>query len=162
MKSETVLIKKFHNKLPKFKDGRINYASSNIAPVVTLVVKHKEEYLLMKRSQKVNTYKGKWGNVGGYIDQLRPAKEIALQELREEIGITEEQISSIKRGNPSEYFDRKINMTWIVFPFLIELEERPEIKLDWEHEEFRWIKPEEIKNFDIVPDIDKYFNYLFY
>lgn len=29
------------------------------------------------------------------------------------------------------------------------------IKLDWEHTEFMWIRKEELKNFDIVPELDK-------
>ena len=51
--------------------------------------------------------------------------------------------------------DSKINKTWIVHPVLVELKEKPEIKLDWEHTEFRWIKPEELNNYDFVTDLDK-------
>ena len=45
--------------------------------------------------------------------------------------------------------------TWIVHPILVELKSLPQLKLDWEHTEHRWIKPEDINKFDIVPQIDK-------
>ena len=47
------IIKEFANKLPKFPDGRIDYSSSDIAPVITVFVKHKDKILLLKRSDKV-------------------------------------------------------------------------------------------------------------
>ena len=48
-----------------------------------------------------------------------------------------------------------INKKWIVTPVLVELKDKPEIKLDWEHTEFEWIKPEEMKNYDTVVSLDK-------
>ncbi|RLE47145.1 hypothetical protein DRJ25_03185 [Candidatus Woesearchaeota archaeon] len=161
MKDEITLVKEFQERLPKFPDGRVNYSDSEIAPVVTLLVKCCEKYLLLKRSQKVSSYKGKWANIGGYIDRPITAKEIALKELEEETGITADKVTSIKKGEAIEYHDGQTNKTWIVFPFLAELEKIPEIRLDWEHERYVWISPEEIKEFDIVPDIDKYFSYKF-
>jgi len=155
------IMEQLHKKLPKFEDGRIDYTHSEIAPVITVLIKFEEEYLLLKRSQKVLSYKGKWANVGGYLDEFKPAKEKAICEVEEETGIRKNQIKSIKTGKPSRYFDKLINMTWIVQPFLIELNEKPEIKIDWEHEEYKWIKIEELKNIEIIPDLDKYFNYLF-
>ena len=40
-------------------------------------------------------------------------------------------------------------------PVLVELKDKSEIKLDWEHTEFKWIKPEEMKNYDTVTSLDK-------
>ncbi len=36
-----------------------------------------------------------------------------------------------------------------------ELKNKPEIILDWEHTEYKWIKSKELKNFDMVPNLDK-------
>ena len=49
----------------------------------------------------------------------------------------------------------KIKKTWVVHPILIELNKKPEVKLDWEHTEFKWIKPEQIKDFDRVYGLEK-------
>lgn len=147
------IIKDFYNKLPKFPDGRIDYSNSDDAPVVTIIVKYKDEILLLKRSDKVWTYKGKWQAVAGYLDEARPLKEKVLEELREEIGVLENNIKKIKYGKMFEFHDKDIGKTWIVNPVLAELKEKPQIKIDFEHTEYRWIKPEEIEKFDIVPNL---------
>ena len=146
-------VKEFYNKLPKFPDGRINYANSDIAPVITCIVRFGDKILLLKRSNNVSTYKGKWQVVAGYLDEVRPLKEKVLEELREEIGITEKQIKKIKYGKILEFHDKDIGKTWIVNPVLAELKEKPQIKIDFEHTEYRWIKPEQIEKFDIVPNL---------
>ncbi len=46
-------------------------------------------------------------------------------------------------------------MTWLVAPVLVKLKRKPDVKIDYEHTEFKWIKPNEIDNYDIVPGADK-------
>ena len=98
----------------------------------------------MKRSDKVWTYKGKWNSVAGYLDDLKPLSKKALQEISEEIGVQEENILKIKIGDPFEFADENIKKTWIVHPLIAELKNKPEIKLDFEHTEYKWIQPEEL------------------
>ena len=43
---------------------------------------------------------------------------------------------------------------WKIHLFLWKVEEK-DIKIDWEHTEYRWIEPEKIKNFDTVPALGK-------
>ncbi|RLI76564.1 hypothetical protein DRP05_12680 [Archaeoglobales archaeon] len=143
--------------LPKLPDGRIDYSNSDIAPVITVFVKHGDEILILKRSDKVRTYKGKWNTVAGYLDEVKPIEYKVLEELREETGVEGNVISKIKFGRPYKFVDNKIKKTWIVFPVLVELKEKIDPKLDWEHTEFRWIKKEELANFDTVPNLDKSF-----
>lgn len=138
--------------LPRFPDGRIDYSNAKAAPVVTVFVRCKGEILLLKRSEKVGTYRGKWNTVAGYLDELRPVREKVLEELREEAGILEKDISSIRFGEPFRTVDKKINRTWFVHPVIVELREKT-CKIDWEHTEFRWIRPEELKDFDTVPNL---------
>jgi len=68
------LLKEFSKKLPKFEDGRINYSCSDEAPVITIFVRYKDKILLLKRSDKVAAYKGKWNTIAGYLDEIRPNK----------------------------------------------------------------------------------------
>jgi isopentenyldiphosphate isomerase len=150
-------VEEFSKKLPKFKDGRIDYSNSDTAPVITVFIKHKDRILLLKRSDKVLTYKGKWNSVAGYLDELKPIREKIEEEIREELGITEDIIHLIKMGEAYEFRDDKIGKTWIVFPIMVELKNEPEIKLDWEHTEYKWIKPDELENFDTVPHLNKSF-----
>ena len=100
MNEEKILgiIQKFSKKLPHFPDGRINYSSSRTAPVINVVVKHKDKILLLKRSDKVSTYKGKWQTVAGYLDEVKPIKEKVLEELKEEIGVFDNDFKEVKYG----------------------------------------------------------------
>jgi len=154
-------IKGFAKKLPKFPDGRIDYSNSDIAPVITVFVKFKDEILLLKRSNKVGSYPEKWNTVAGYLDELKPINKKIFEELKEEIGIDRNLILSINIGKTHKITDVHINKTWIIHPVLVEIKEMPKIKLDYEHTEFKWIKQEELKNFDTVPKIDKSFENAF-
>jgi isopentenyldiphosphate isomerase len=149
------IVQYFEKKLPKFPDGRIDYSSSETAPVITVFVSYGNKILLLKRSDRVSTYRGKWNTVAGYLDEMKPVKEKVLEELGEEVGIEERDISSIKIGDPYEFRDEKIGKTWIVAPVLVKLKKTPEIKLDWEHTDFVWIEPEDICRYDTVPNLDK-------
>lgn len=147
------LLKRFSDGLPKFEDGRIDYSNSDKAPVITVFVRYKDKILLLKRSDKVRTYQGKWNTIAGYLDEVKPIKEKVLEELREEIGIHENNIINIKYFDAYEIDDKKINKIWIVHPVLVEMKEKPEIKLDWEHTEYKWISPDEIRDYDTVIDL---------
>jgi 8-oxo-dGTP pyrophosphatase MutT (NUDIX family) len=120
---------------------------------------YRGEILLLKRSDEVTTYRGLWNTVAGYLDEARPLSYKVKQELEEELHITPDKIQSMETGEVFEIEDDDIGKTWIVHPVLIQLKERPTIKLDWEHTEYKWIPPETIGEYDVVPDLDKSFNY---
>lgn len=142
-------LKKFKH-LPKFSDGRIDFSTSNIAPVVTVFIEFGGKILMLKRSDKVRTYQGVWNTVAGYIDEDKPIEYFVKKELREEIGIYDNGISGIKLGESFELDDKKIKKRWIVYPALVTLNNKPHIELDWEHSDHAWIKPEEIVNYQTV------------
>ena len=172
-KEEKILntIREFAEKLPKFQDGRIDYSNSDIAPVIVVFIEYKDKILLLKRSDKVRTYQGKWNAIAGYLDELKPIREKALEEIQEEAQINRDKILSLHIGetyklkdntiNKNLAFDKNFvsrfarNKTWIIHPVLVELKELPDIKLDWEHTEYKWIKPKELKKFDIVTNLEK-------
>lgn len=147
-------VKEFYRKLPKFADGRIDYHTSDTAPVATVFVEYAGRVLLMKRSNKVRTYRRKWNTVAGYLDTLEPLQDKIYEELREEIGLEPEDVESIKVGETYTFKDKEIGLTWITYPVLVTLKRKPEIKLQEEHTQYRWIKPEELKTYEIVPKID--------
>ena len=158
MSSEIVyenVLREFAKKLPMFSDGRIDYSNSNRAPVLTCFVKYADKILLLKRSDKVRVYQGLWNSVAGYLDEFRPLEEKAQEELREELGIAAEIIKQTKLGQPYELYDESVGKIWIIFSVLVELNQEPVIKLDWEHTKYCWVSLEEVKNFDIVPGLDK-------
>ncbi len=118
--------------------------------VVTCFLRHDEKILLMKRSDKVGSYKGKWGVAAGYIEDAdRNVLERAITEVREETGLKEDEIELVKRGGPFLFTDERIETTWHIHPFLFEAK-RNNIKIDWEHTEFKWIEIKDFDNYDAV------------
>lgn len=150
------IIQSYAKKLPQFEDGRINYSSSSKAPVLTVFVVFKNRLLLLKRSNQVSTYQGKWNTVAGYLDDYHQTlNEKIHEELREETGIMPTNIQEYIFGSRYQFTDTNAKKTWIVFPAKVILSKKPSIQLDWEHTDFQWIAPEDITNFDTVPNLKK-------
>lgn len=113
--------------------------------VVSCFIKKDDRILILKRSRNVKTYKGKWATVSGYVEKNEKPEQTALKEIREETGVEAELI---RKGKIVHVKDDEGN--WFVHPFLFETKS-DNIKIDWEHVEYKWIKLEEIKNYDTVP-----------
>ena len=147
------LLTGFWNNLPRRDDGRIDYSKSAEALVVTVVVEHEGDILLLKRSDKVSAYKGKWNVIAGYYDELKSIQEKALEEIQEETDISAKDIFEIRLGEPFEFDDTEIGKKWIVVPCFAPLRKKPEITIDYEHTEYKWIKFSELKDYDTVPNL---------
>jgi len=120
--------------------------------VVTAVLKNGDKILILKRGDKVRTYKGKWACVSGYLEENEEALERAYIEIEEETGLKRDDVKLIKAGEPIEFYDEKEKMSWRVHPFLFEAKRR-DVKIDWEHTEYKWIYPEEIVKYETVPKL---------
>jgi len=146
-------IREMSRKLPKFTDGRIDYSKSKMAPVLSIFVKQGKDILLLKRSSKVGNYKEKWSTVNGYLDEIKPIEEKVFEELEEEIGITKSMISSIDIKELFKFKDENLDKVWLIYPVIVELKEKTKIKLDFEHTDFKWVRKEDIRNFDTIPNV---------
>ncbi|MBS3777942.1 MAG: NUDIX domain-containing protein [Candidatus Thermoplasmatota archaeon] len=150
------IVKKFSKKLPLFQDGRIDYSQSDTAPVLTVFIAYQNKFLLLKRSSKVRTYQQKWNTVAGYLDDPNQTIfEKILEELNEELNIKRKQISSYSFGQKYQFTDENNGKTWIVYPTIVTLSKKPDIKLNREHTDYNWITADEIKKYDTVPNLKK-------
>ena len=97
-----------------------------------------------------------WAGVSGIIEKNDTAPlDRAKTEILEETGINEEEIELLKANERIKIEAAQYkNHEWNIFPFLFKTE-NPEIKLNWENSEFKWIKPNEIKNYETVPELEK-------
>jgi len=111
-----------------------------------------EEILLLRRSQRVSTYRGRWAGVSGYIEETDPLTQ-AYTEIEEETGLARKDVQLLRTGEPLEVVDAEADRRWIVHPFLFEVEEPARIRADWEHIETRWIRPEDIFQYETVPQL---------
>jgi 8-oxo-dGTP diphosphatase len=111
-----------------------------------------DEILLLRRSQQVGTYRGRWAGVSGYIEETDPLSQ-AYTEVEEETGLVKDDVRLLSTGDPLEVVDAEADRRWIVHPFLFEVRELARIRADWEHTETRWIRPEEILQYETVPQL---------
>lgn len=121
------------------------YLAKKISPVVNCFVHNKKsEILILKRSKNVGHYKGDWFPVGGYLDEKEDPIKACKREIVEETGIR--NFKFIKKSKPFRYYDKEIDKIWIINPLLFKTESS-KVKLDWEHTDYKWIKPTEIKRY---------------
>lgn len=123
--------------------------------IVTSFIRDNEKLLILKRSDEVKTMKGLWAGISGIIEKNEEPLKRAKIEIFEEVGITEDKITLIKsaeemRVNSPQYQ----NHEWEIFPFLFEAK-NPDIKLNWENSDFKWIEVDELKNYETVPSLEK-------
>jgi len=118
-----------------------------------LLINDEGKLLILKRSEKVRTYKGLWGGVAGYVEENETPYETAIKEIKEEAGIKKEDVSLIKVLDPIEFTDfyNGEHYDWEIFPFLFKVKNKGKINIDWEHLEYWWMLPSEIKKYDTVP-----------
>lgn len=125
--------------------------------VVTSFLEFKGRILLLRRSGKVGTYRGRWAGVSGYIEGCENPYSRAVKEVEEEVGLDRNQIELVKAGSPITIVDREIETLWIVHPFLFKAE-TDKIKIDWETLEARWVNPSELRMYETVPMLPETLN----
>jgi len=115
--------------------------------VVTCFLECDARILILRRSEMVGSFRGRWAGVSGYVETT--ADEQTLIEIEEETGLRREDLELVRKGDPLEAEDEGIK--WVVHPYLFRIKERNKVKIDWEHNKIRWIKPGDIDNYETVP-----------
>jgi predicted aconitase with swiveling domain len=126
-------------------EGTVDLKEITAIPVVTSFLKNKTKILIMKRSDKVRTAKGKWAGVSGYVEKGEIPDETAVKEIREETGI--ENPALIRKGG--SIFVRGGDDIFQIHIFLFEVD-TDVVTIDWEHTGYRWILPDELNEYDTV------------
>lgn len=131
--------------------GKSNAKPLEEKHVVTCFLKHNGNILILKRSQKVGSYQGKWAGVSGYMESSDI--EQAYAEIKEETGLDKKDIELSVKGDTLRVLDANLERQWIIHPFLFLVKKPDKIKIDWEHTEIKWINPVDLINFDTVPGL---------
>ena len=135
-----------------YRGKAVDYTKASIAPIVMCTVKCGNEILLVKRGFGLADAEGYWSTNNGFIDEIKPVKEIAQQEIKEELSL-HVPLDKIKVGKSYALENPAEKRNYIVFPCLITLEKKPKIVLDREHTEYRWIKRSQLEDFEILDDL---------
>jgi len=123
--------------------------------IVTSFVVSEEKILILKRSNHVKSMKGLWGAVSGIIEGDENPLDRAKIEIFEEIGVKPDSIELLKAGkdmtvSSPQYPDHQ----WHIFPFLFRAS-TTEVFLNWENSSYKWINPDEISQYETVPNLDE-------
>lgn len=123
--------------------------------IVTSFIRDNDKLLILKRSDKVKSMKGLWAGISGIIENDEEPLKRAKIEIFEEAGIAEDKMTLIKTTEEMRISSPQYkNHEWKIFPFLFE-SKNPTVKLNWENSDFRWIKVDELENYETVPSLEK-------
>jgi 8-oxo-dGTP pyrophosphatase MutT (NUDIX family) len=111
-----------------------------------------DEVLLLRRSDRVSTYRGLWAGVSGYLETDSPLEQ-AYRELSEEVGLERDDVTLVAQAEPVTVSDESIDTRWTVHLFLFRTERPDRVRLDWEHTASSWVKPAEIGEAATVPGL---------
>ncbi|MEC7838608.1 MAG: NUDIX domain-containing protein [Chlamydiota bacterium] len=90
---------------------------------------------------------GKWGVPGGKVEQSETSLEAAIRETFEETGIV---IADSQINFVSTLYIRKPNIDYSFHMFQITLNQLPKVTLNPEHEDYRWLTPQDLLNYPIM------------
>ena len=124
--------------------------------IVTSFIKNDDKILILQRSDKVKSMKCLWAGVSGIIEKRdKTPLDRAKTEIREETGIGENEIELLKSIEQIKIESAQYkNHEWNIFAFLFKTK-NSKVKLNWENSDYNWIKPNEIKNYETVPELEK-------
>jgi 8-oxo-dGTP diphosphatase len=117
----------------------------------------RDEVLILRRSGRVRTYRGRWAGVSGYLEGMpgtagAPSPEQqARREIEEETGLTAADAELAQTGEPLTFEDPELDTRWTVHPFLFRVRPGAAIAIDWEHTEARWVRPGALGRYRTVP-----------
>ncbi|USN87587.1 MAG: NUDIX domain-containing protein [Candidatus Nomurabacteria bacterium] len=147
---------------PKFipKPGQVDFTNIRWAPVVNCVVEYEGSFLLVKRSQELRLYPNFWNGISGFLDDDQCLEEKVRNEIKEELGLDENDVLEIRLGQIFDQDEPKYKKTWIVHPVHVKVK-TDKITLDWEAANYKWLEFSEIKDLDLLPGFDLVLKSLF-
>ncbi len=129
--------------------GRVDLPDVEAKPVVSAFLRNRGRLLVVRRSERVGTFQGRWSAISGYVEGREDPRRRAAQEIREETGMKGARL----RGSGEPVITRHGDTAFIIHPFLFDAPTR-RVRLDWENVEYRWITPGELKGLPTVPRLE--------
>ncbi|GGN98867.1 NUDIX domain-containing protein [Haloarcula pellucida] len=121
--------------------------------VVTAFLRNDGEVLLLRRSDAVGSYQGRWGGVAGHVadasGEQRDPETAARAEIAEETGLAD-AVRLVTSGDPFPVEDADRDTRWVVHPFLFDCDSRA-VETNEETTETAWVHPPEILRRETVP-----------
>lgn len=118
--------------------------------VVTAFLRHAGKVLLVCRSDRVGSYRGRWSAISGYLETADPLEQ-AYREVEEETSIARTALALRARAQPLRIAAPELDTVWVVHPFLFDLARAPDVRLDWENRRAQWVTPAGLARLETVP-----------
>ncbi|QLD89365.1 NUDIX domain-containing protein [Natronomonas salina] len=115
--------------------------------VVTCFLRHGPDVLLLRRSDAVGTYPGRWGGVSGFAEGT--PDEAARWEIHEEVGLLG-AADVVRSGEPLHVEDESRGVRWVVHPYLFDCA-TTDVEPNEEVAEYEWVQPPAILDRETVP-----------
>lgn len=112
---------------------------------ITAIIENGGEFLFIRRSRNSKNMAGKWVFPGGKIEVGEDAIQALYRELNEEIGL--ELTNQVAFLSSYKFVREEDGSSSVGFVFIVRAKNR-EVKKDESIEEYKWIKPEEIADYD--------------
>ncbi|MFT4885310.1 MAG: ribose 1,5-bisphosphate isomerase [Natronomonas sp.] len=117
--------------------------------VVTCFLRHGTEVLVVRRSEAVGSYRGKWGGISGYAEGT--PDEAARWEIDEEVGLLE-AVVEVRSADPIPVEDDERGTRWLVHPYLFDCKSA-DVTPNEELADYEWVQPPEILRRETVPKL---------
>ncbi|MCI4363927.1 MAG: NUDIX domain-containing protein [Thermoplasmata archaeon] len=124
-------------------------AVNGVSVVTSLLEREDGKVLLLRRSERVGSFPGRWAGVSGFLE-APTAEAQARLEIEQETGLKARELELRATADP--VYVRDGPRGYIVHPFRFAVRQ-PEIRLDREHTESRWVDPREIDSYPTVPKL---------
>jgi len=123
---------------------------------VTSFILNGGKILLLKRSDRVGSFRRHWHGVSGFIEGNEKPLKRAYMEIFQETGITRDKLSLLNAGKPLAIEEDNASLT--IHPFLFSSSTKT-VRLNWENTDCRWVYPSRIRRYRTVPKLKKALEY---
>jgi len=119
--------------------------------VVTGILKHKNQFLILKKAPNDRNYPNRWSFCSGFVKEFESGEDSCLREIKEETGLDAE---IVKTGKIIEVIDEKNSKKWVIAIYLCKAKST-EVRLCHENVDFKWVSLDELDNYSFVPGLTK-------
>jgi 8-oxo-dGTP diphosphatase len=112
-----------------------------IKGAVAVIFDREGRVLLLLRPKKDRWMPSKWALVGGKLDKGETPEQALRREVAEE--------TTLQIKSPIEFYTSKNGE---VIYFIVKSYDG-NVCIDYEHDDFAWVYPEELTNYDVVPGL---------
>ena len=121
--------------------------------VVSALLRKDDFFLILERSTQVGSYQGYWSCVSGFVERDEDPLETALREVTEETGISKDSLTLLSQNGPN--LTETETLVFESYWFLFDSTDS-QVEIDWEHDQFAWVKADELKEYRLVPGSTSY------